>query len=109
MLPPALGNAGGPYERPVVCSPGSRAAASALFNPLYCGAPLSVTDSGNKDLQPVTSDQWSVGFVLEPTRDFSVGVDFWWIRQKELFGDLGGDVIIQSCIEQLRPGGAELQ
>ena len=55
----------------------------ALFNPLYCGAPLSVTYSGNKDLQPVTSDKWSVGFVLEPTRDFSVGVDFWWIRQKD--------------------------
>jgi iron complex outermembrane receptor protein len=75
----------------------------ALFNPLYCGAQLSVTESGNKNLQPVTSDQWSVGFVLEPTREFSVAVDFWWIRQKDLFGSPGGDTIIQDCIDDFDP------
>ena len=102
VSPPARGNSGGQYDDPwyLAQAPGG---CEALFNPLYCGAQLSVTYSGNKDLQPVTSDQWSVGFVLEPTRDFSVGVDFWWIRQKELFGNLGGDVIIQSCIDNFDP------
>ena len=102
VMPPARSNAGGSYDDPWYLNqaPGG---CEALFNPLYCGANLSVTYSGNKGLQPVTSNQWSVGFVLEPTRDFSVGVDFWWIRQKDLFGDLGGDVIIQSCIDNFDP------
>jgi iron complex outermembrane receptor protein len=64
---------------------------------------LQVTNSGNKSLEPETSKQWSVGFVLEPTRDFSVGVDFWWIYQKDLLGFPNGDVIIQDCIDHFDP------
>ena len=36
--------------------------------------------------------------MLEPTRDFSVGVDFWWIDQKDLIGNPGIDDIIADCI-----------
>jgi iron complex outermembrane recepter protein len=102
VSPPALGNSGGAYNDPWYEAQVA-GGCEALFNPLYCGAQLSVTYSGNKDLQPVTSDQWSVGFVLEPTRDFSVGVDFWWIRQTDLVGQLGGDTIIQDCIDHFDP------
>ena len=97
---PARTNSGGAYNDPFYEAqvPGGCDADVGIFNPLYCGAQLSVTNSGNKQLQPETSDQWSVGFVLEPTRDFSVGVDFWWIQQKDLIGLPNGDTIIQDCI-----------
>ena len=102
VSPPALGNSGVTYNDPwydaqVV------GGCDALFNPLYCGTQLSVTTSGNRSLQPVTSDQWSLGSVLEPTRDFSVGVDFWWIRQKDLVDYLGANTIIQDCIDHFDP------
>ena len=101
VIPPNLGSVG-PFNDPWYEAQVA-GGCSALFNPLYCDAPLSVTNSGNKDLQPVTSDQWSVGFVLEPTRDLSVGVDFWWIRQKDLIDDLGDYTIIQDCIDHFDP------
>jgi len=102
VFPSALGNSAGIYNDPWY--EGQVAGGcDALFNPLYCTAQLPVTFAGNKELQPVTSDQWSVGFVLEPTRDFSVAVDFWWIRQKDLTGNVGGDTIIQSCIDNFDP------
>ena len=41
--------------------------------------------------------------MLEPTRDFSVGVDFWWIYQKDLLGFPDGDVIITDCIDNFDP------
>jgi iron complex outermembrane receptor protein len=102
VLQPVWSNSAGAYDDPwyLAQAPGG---CDALFNPLYCGSPLSVTYSGNRDLQPVTSDQWSVGFVLEPTRNFSVGADFWWIRQNDLFGNPVGDVIIQDCIDNFDP------
>ena len=96
-------------QRPVVRRPRLRAAATRCFNPLYCGAQLQVTNSGNKQLQPETSNQWSVGFVLEPTRDFSVGVDFWWIDQKDLIGHPERRRDHPELYRQLRSGGAELQ
>ena len=102
VFPPALGNSGGSYNDPWYEAQVA-GGCDALFNPLYCGAQLPVTFAGNKELQPVTSDQWSAGFVLEPTRDFSVAVDLWWIRQKDLFGQVIGDVIIQDCIDQFDP------
>jgi iron complex outermembrane receptor protein len=102
VFPPTLANSGGAGNDPWYDAQVA-GGCDALFNPLYCGAQLSVTFSGNRSLQPVTSDQWSVGFVLEPTRDFSVAVDFWWIRQKDLTDNLGGDTIIQSCIDNFDP------
>ena len=91
--------------------PRRRAAArcDVSFNPLYCGAQLSVTNSGNKSLQPETSNQWSVGFVLEPTRDFSVGVDFWWIQPEGPDRIPGRRRDHRELYRQLRCGGAELQ
>jgi iron complex outermembrane receptor protein len=98
---PARTNSGGSYNDPwyeAQVPGGCDEDAGGIFNPLYCNAQLTVTNSGNKSLEPETSDQWSVGFVFEPTRDFSVGLDFWWIQQTDLIGVPNGDAIIQDCI-----------
>lgn len=92
---PARTNSGGSYNDPFY---DAQVGCDNVFDPLYCGAQLSVTNSGNASLQPEKSEQWSLGFVFEPTREFSVSADFWWINQKDLLFFPDGDVIIQDCI-----------
>jgi iron complex outermembrane receptor protein len=55
------------------------------INTLYCGtisAPGSF--SANPDLKPEKSDSWTAGFVWEPVRNTSIGVDYYYIKQKDL-------------------------
>jgi iron complex outermembrane receptor protein len=47
-----------------------------------------VVASGNPDLEPEKSDQWSIGFVFEPSRAFSFGADYWWIGIEDAFGQI---------------------
>jgi iron complex outermembrane receptor protein len=52
---------------------------------VYCG-PVSVPGSftANPDLRPEKSDSWTAGFVWEPVRDLSIGMDYYFIKQKDL-------------------------
>lgn len=45
---------------------------------------------GNTALQPETSEQWSVGFVLEPVHGLSFGADYWSIRMDDTISFLSG-------------------
>jgi iron complex outermembrane receptor protein len=47
-----------------------------------------VVAAGNPDLKPEKSDQWSLGFVYEPTRSFSFGADYWNIKIDDAFGQI---------------------
>lgn len=49
---------------------------------------------GNPDLQPETSTQWSVGFVLEPVRGLSFGADYWDIRKQDEIAPLTIEVAL---------------
>jgi iron complex outermembrane receptor protein len=55
------------------------------INSVYCG-PVSVPGSftANPDLRPEKSDSWTAGFVWEPVRDLSIGMDYYFIKQKDL-------------------------
>ncbi len=55
------------------------------INTVYC-APVSVPGSfsSNPDLKPEKSESWTAGFVWEPTRSASIGVDYYAIKQKDL-------------------------
>ena len=55
------------------------------INSLYCG-PVSVPGSfsSNPDLKPEKSDSWTAGFVWEPVRDASLGIEYYFIKQKDL-------------------------
>ncbi len=54
-------------------------------NTIYCGT-VSVPGSfsANPDLKPEKSDSYTGGFVWEPTRNTSIGVDYYFIKQKDL-------------------------
>lgn len=50
-----------------------------------CDTQFGVLFGGNPDLKPEKANQWQVGFVLEPTPAFSIGVDYFNIDLKNLF------------------------
>ena len=43
---------------------------------------VRVYTSGNPDLKPETSEQMTFGLALTPTRNFSIGADYWRIQMK---------------------------
>jgi outer membrane receptor protein involved in Fe transport len=62
------------------------------------GASTQAERSGNRDLQPETSDAYSVGFVFQPTflpeaaGRLTLTADYWVIEQEDVIGILGEQV-----------------
>ena len=56
---------------------------------------------GNPDLDPETSDTYSLGVVFTPTfvPGFSVSVDWFNIKLKDRIGQIGQDVTLERCLE----------
>ena len=53
-------------------------------NPAYCAIErLNYFSGGNPNLRPETSKQGTLGFVIEPTANFSASVDYWAINIKD--------------------------
>jgi len=48
----------------------------------------NVFTGGNQQIQPEESKQATLGFRLEPTRDFSFGADYWWVGIDKTFGSV---------------------
>ncbi|MET0208074.1 MAG: TonB-dependent receptor [Burkholderiaceae bacterium] len=67
---------------PVLCPTGSG-------NPLNCKAQFQVLNGGNTELEPEKSKSASLGFQFAPMNDVAFGVDFWWLRLKNLIGVIG--------------------
>jgi len=61
-----------------------------------CDIQFNVRNSSSPDLKPEKSRQASVGFVFEPTRNFSAAIDFWTISKRDLIGQIGGDALMSS-------------
>jgi len=60
---------------------------------------------GNPNLDPETSDTYSVGFVYQPSflPGLNVSVDWFDIKVKDYISGIGADLIINNCIETLDP------
>jgi iron complex outermembrane recepter protein len=56
---------------------------TANFNPQFCNAQLTVLQGGNRNLKPESSKQSNIGLVLQPTKDMTISIDLWRIRQKD--------------------------
>ena len=55
---------------------------------------------GNPGLQPEVADTYSVGLVLTPrvVPNLSISVDYFNIKIKQVIGPIGGDVILNNCL-----------
>ncbi len=65
------------YNDPVLCPGGVVNTAAGGVASRDCLIQFQQLQGGNVDLQPEESDAWTVGFVLQPTPEFSFGLDYW--------------------------------
>jgi iron complex outermembrane receptor protein len=56
----------------------------AKYNSQCYSDQIPTTESGNPNLKPEKSKQFSVGFVWEPLAAFSASVDFWTVRKTDV-------------------------
>jgi len=78
----------GVTSRPYACTAELQQIAQSM-NAVCPADHYNVFASGNADLQPERSRQWSLGFQLEPARWLSVGADLWQIKLRDTIGSVG--------------------
>ena len=61
-------------------------------------AQLPINRQSNPDLKPETSQQFSLGLVFEPSRDWDGSVDFWSIRKSDIISDIGDETIFANPV-----------
>jgi len=66
------------------------------------GTQYRVVTSGNTELKPEKSRQWSLGLRAEPEKWLSSGVDFWGIFVKDRIGQLAEDAAMDSPASYLK-------
>jgi iron complex outermembrane receptor protein len=69
------------------CPPGSGSAGGVQFNQLA---------GGNKLLKPEESKQWTIGFRVEPTDNFSLGADLWEVKIKNQIGQVDESTVFSN-------------
>lgn len=74
------------------CTPDLQAIAESLGAECRPGTQqYDVLAGGNADLKPEKSRQASLGMVLEPTPNLSVGADIWYVKIRDAFGQIAED------------------
>ena len=71
-------NTAGNFNNPVNC-PGGTAIAGASTG-ANCAAQFQVLNGGNTALKPEKAKNYTLGIVVEPVTNLSVGADLWWIK-----------------------------
>ncbi|MCF8205629.1 MAG: TonB-dependent receptor [Methylotenera sp.] len=72
----------GTVSDPLLCPTGTG-------SPAVCKAQFIVLNGGNLNLQPEKSKNATFGVMFQPIADFSIGLDFWWIKLKNQIGVVG--------------------
>lgn len=76
------------YNDPVLCPNGVVNTAAGGQAARDCGIQFQRLTGGNATLTPEKSDAFSLGFVLQATREWSFGVDYWNYHIKNAIGTL---------------------
>ncbi len=84
--PQTTTNTAEPWDDPVLCA-GGTAVPGANPN-LVCNQQQNIRSGGSLGLEPETSRTYSVGIVLEPTRNLTVSADYWDIKLEDEIGEL---------------------
>lgn len=90
-LPNSTTFTGTRYNDPVLC-PGGVPTATAVPS-RDCGIQFQQLQGGNASLAPEKSKAWTLGLVLQPTPQFSFGVDFWDYHLKTQISTIGEQTI----------------
>jgi iron complex outermembrane receptor protein len=74
---------------PVLC-------AEVDFNYADCALNWDTRRYSNPNLKPERSRQYSIGAVLEPTRNITTTIDYWKIKRTNLISEIGDDIILSN-------------
>ena len=96
-------NSGNNYDDPFYDSSAGGNRCATAPNVSYCQAQLKVIQGGNQALTPEKSHQYTIGFLLEPSRNVSFGADYFYIKQRQLIGVVNADVKLQDFIDNFNP------
>jgi iron complex outermembrane receptor protein len=69
----------GTVADPTLCPAGAGSTAAGTF-PSQCQISITGVQPSNPALKPETTTSWTAGFIVEPTRAFSVGADYYDIK-----------------------------
>ncbi len=61
-----------------------------------CTDQWPVERRSNPDLDPERSRQFSVGFVYEPSRQFNIGLEYFFLQKRDVISTLGEQIIIEN-------------
>ena len=81
------------YNDPVLCPGGVVNSAAGGIASRDCGLQFQQLQGGNTELQPEESTAFSVGFVLQPSPEWSISVDYWDYTVNTNIGVLGDTTI----------------
>lgn len=79
--PTRTGQSSGIYNDPLGCIKVGNL--DNTKNPDYCGIQPDLLKGGSKNLAPEKSKQFSVGFVVEPSRSLNASLDYWRIKKTD--------------------------
>lgn len=75
------------YNDPVLCPGGVPTAAAVPSRD--CGIQFQQLQGGNAGLEAEKSKAWTIGIVLQPTKDITVGLDYWNYHLKTQISTIG--------------------
>ena len=90
-------NSSGQYDDPVNCPGGTPIAGKSRA--ATCGQQFQVLYGGNKDLQPEKSKNATLGLMIEPINNLTVGVDLWAIELQHMIGVLASDDVFADPVQ----------
>lgn len=96
-------NSGNNYDDPFYDASNGGNRCATQPNGTYCNAQLKVKQGGNAGLSPEKSHQFTFGTLLEPTRNVTLGVDYFYIKQRQLIGAVGADTQLQDFVDNFSP------
>jgi iron complex outermembrane receptor protein len=106
FLPRFRSNTADTHNDPIRC-PNSTPIGGYVNAGLECDAQFSNQLGGNTALTPEKSKNWTLGFIVEPTANASIGADYWNIRRTNSIGALGDNTVfdIYGAADPLNAGG----
>ena len=82
----------GTVSDPVNCPGGVPIAGKSKS--LNCNVQFQRLTGGNLELKPEKAKNLTFGVVYEPTSEISLGLDFWWIKQKDSIAALSANTVL---------------
>ena len=95
--PQTYTNTGNSFNDPVRCPNGVPIAGASEAD--VCNTQFIVLNGGNPKLRPEKAKNLVLGLVLEPVKDLTIGLDFWWIKLKDQVSVLPDTLIFADVVK----------